>query len=91
MLFLRSGPDNALRLGVVASRRVGNAVARARAKRRLREAFRRHRHCIRDERDVVLVARHSILRAQWDNIESDLLRALRKAGLISGKGRDYAP
>ncbi len=88
VLFIRSGPDNALRLGVVASRRVGNAVARARAKRRLREAFRRVRHDIRDNRDVVLVARRSILRACWKNVESDLQRVLQKAGFLPGKRRD---
>jgi len=38
------GRPNALgrdRLGIIASRRVGNAIARNRAKRRLRELFRR--------------------------------------------------
>ena len=41
VLFLRAAPDASLRLGVVASKKVGNAPERARAKRRLRDAFRR--------------------------------------------------
>jgi len=44
VLFLRSGPDAALRLGVVSSRKVGGAVARNRARRRIREVF-RHERC----------------------------------------------
>ena len=58
VLFLRTAPDASLRLGVVASKRVGNAVERARAKRRLREAFRRLRGALAPSEpvDVVLVA-----------------------------------
>ncbi len=83
VLFRRSGTDAALRLGVVASRRVGNAVARARAKRRLREAFRRQRIHLQGHDDVVLIARQTILGATWPAVESDLLHVLRKAGFLS--------
>jgi ribonuclease P protein component len=47
-------------VGVVASRKVGNAVARSRAKRRLREAYRSLRPRIRGPLHVVLVARRAL-------------------------------
>lgn len=50
--------DNAV--GVVASKKVGNAVARARAKRRLREAFRSSRDRIQSPCWVVLIARSGL-------------------------------
>ena len=82
MIFWRREGDNAgLRLGVVASRRVGDAVRRARAKRRLREAFRRHRYLFSGPYDVVLVARQSLLSAPWPEVVEDLLTLARKAGL----------
>lgn len=84
VLFLRAAPDASRRLGVVASKRVGNAVERARAKRRLREAFRRRRHTLTAPTpdDVVLVARRSILAAPWPDVVADLLHLTRQAGLI---------
>lgn len=82
VLFLRRGPDAARRLGVVASKKVGNAVERARAKRRLREAFRRNRaRFAAGADDVVLVARRSLLAAPWSDVVADLLRLAAQAGL----------
>ena len=82
VLFLRSGPDASLRLGVVASKKVGNAPERARAKRRLREAFRRQRAGFASRTDdVVLVARRSILAASWDAVVAELRKLAAQAGL----------
>ena len=82
VLFLRSAPDASLRLGVVASKKVGNAPERARAKRRLREAFRRHRAGFTAcTDDVVLVARRSILAAPWSELVAELLKLAAQAGL----------
>jgi ribonuclease P protein component len=83
VLFLRSAPDASLRLGVVASKKVGNAVHRARAKRRLREAFRLHRAQFDPAAgDVVLVARRSILHAPWDDVVAELLKLAAQIGLL---------
>ena len=82
VLFLRSAPDASLRLGVVASKKVGNAPERARAKRRLRDAFRRHRAAFTATTDdVVLVARRSILAAPWADVVAELLKLAAQAGL----------
>lgn len=83
VLFLHASPEASMRLGVVASKKVGNAVQRARAKRRLREAFRRHRdRFTASSDDVVLVARRSILNADWADIITELLHLASQAGLI---------
>ena len=82
VLFLRAAPDASLRLGVVASKKVGNAPERARAKRRLREAFRRQRAGFAGRTDdVVLVARRSILAAPWDDVVAELRKLAAQAGL----------
>ncbi|WP_437602303.1 ribonuclease P protein component [Sorangium sp. So ce590] len=47
----------ALRLGLVASRKVGDAVARNRAKRLLREAFRRFPELFPERVDIVVILR----------------------------------
>ena len=70
------------RVGVVASRKVGGAVTRSRAKRLLRELYRRTPG--RPEGDVVLVARRGIGAASWN----DLVQAYRHAtSVATGKKR----
>ena len=81
MLWLRKGTDAALRLGVVSSRKVGAAVQRVRARRRLREMFRRHRAELNGAVDLVLVARASLVLAPWAEVEADFLELMGKAGL----------
>jgi ribonuclease P protein component len=82
---LPSGTGN--RLGVVTSRRIGNAVVRSRGRRLLRETFRLHQHEIGQPVDLVLVARPSIVGRPFTEVEKDFLTALRKAGLLKQETR----
>jgi ribonuclease P protein component len=84
VLWLRSGEGASLRLGVVTGRKVGEAVERNRARRRLREVFRRHRHLFEGAWDVVLVGRRAVLDASWADLSAELLTLARRAGLMTG-------
>lgn len=67
------------RVGVVASRSaVGNAVQRARAKRRLREVFRHQQALAPAGYDLLLVARSSLNRLEYREIEQRFVTACRK-------------
>ena len=71
------GPHD--RLGIVASRKVGGAVERNRAKRRLREVFRRFERRAEDRSmDVVAIAKVDLVRAPFDAVQTDFLAALLK-------------
>ena len=70
------------RLGVVTSKKIGGAVARSRARRLLRETFRRHQHEFAQPVELVLVARNSIAGKNFAGVERDFLAALRRAGLL---------
>ena len=70
------------RVGVIASKRVGNAVMRALAKRRLRAFYMRHAHNFNKSVDLVLVARRHLIDKPFKDTETQFLAACRKAGLI---------
>ena len=70
------------RLGVVTGSRIGSAVVRSRARRLLREAFRRHQHRLTSAVDLVLVARPSIAPRSAEAVERDYLTALKRVGLL---------
>lgn len=82
VLYTLPRPEGALRLGVVSSRKIGGAVQRNRARRLLREAFRRNRFQMEGQTDVVLIARVALLTAEWTNIEGELIALAQRAGLI---------
>jgi ribonuclease P protein component len=70
------------KLGVVTSRKIGGAVARSRARRLLRESFRRHQHEFAQPVELVLVARNSIAGKNFAGVEKDYLAALKRARLL---------
>jgi ribonuclease P protein component len=78
VLANKAGRD---RLGIVASRRIGGAVARARAKRRLRELFRRQpAPAPAPDRtfDVVAIARAELPSASFADVQADFQVAMTR-------------
>lgn len=65
------------RLGITASRKIGNAVTRNRVKRLVREFFRRHQQLISPPRDIVVIARDSSAHMSYAEIAAELASALR--------------
>ena len=71
-----SGPQ--ARVGFTVTKKVGNAVIRNRARRRLREAIRLHHHLpVCAGHDYVLVARLEALRLPFATLQADLVQAVR--------------
>lgn len=68
-------------VAVVAARRVGGAVARNRARRILREAWREVAYRGRDA-DVVLVAREGIRGAKTQDLVVEMTELLRHGGSV---------
>mgnify|MGYP002634193167 CR=1 FL=1 len=67
--------ESGRRFGVIASRRVGNAVKRNLGKRTFREIFRKNEATLPECCDVVVVLRHSFDQHAFSDLEFRFLRA----------------
>lgn len=88
--WLPSAPGAPARIGVITSRRIGNAVVRNRARRLMREAFRLHQRELASNVDLILIARQSIAGKPFSAVEADFLAGLRRARLMKPKAQVIA-
>lgn len=70
------------RYGIVTSRRLGKAVARNKCRRRLRAILARLHDGLRQGFDVVVIARPSLVRQPFDEMQRILCGLLRQAQLM---------
>ena len=68
-VFMLARPDDQGRLGIAATRKLGGAVVRNRAKRLIREVFRRNK--IANGFDVVVIPKRDLLDANLTVIEAE--------------------
>lgn len=77
VVFLANVGQNA-RLGIVATTKIGNAVVRNRAKRLVREAFRRNQEKFSSRFDFVVILLKGINKATQAEIDLQMISAVRK-------------
>ncbi len=75
ILSLPNGLDRK-RLGIIASKKVGNAVARNRVKRVIREIFRQIKHRMVPAMDIVVISGKEMVVEQYQVIDEKLSNAL---------------
>ena len=82
VVYCRKNKLDHNRLGLTASVKLGHAVVRNRARRRLREVYRLNAYRLREGYDLILVARGRTVTASWKELNDSFLRLCRKLGLL---------
>ena len=82
VIYCRKNRLRRNRVGLSASVKLGNAVERNRARRRLREVYRLNADKLRPGWDLILVARSRTLTASWPELNATFFRLCRKLGLL---------
>ena len=86
VLIVSANDLDQVRVGVTASRRVGGAVVRVRARRLVREAVRPWLRSMCGGWDVVFVARKPLANASYQDVAQAVAQILGRAGLLKALG-----
>ncbi len=81
VLVVSRSEEDVTRVGVSASRSMGGAVQRNRAKRLLRESMRSIFPAVPAGWDILLIARAPLLQARFQDVKAAVQGLLRRAGL----------
>jgi len=87
VIYARRNGTNSNRLGITASKKIGGAVQRNRARRRLKELYRTNLHRLQKGFDIVIVARASAVTAEFDALLRSYFWATRKVGVLDDGGK----
>jgi ribonuclease P protein component len=72
------------RLGIAATRKIGSAVVRNRAKRRVRDLFRRHRPS--EAVDLVVIPRRELAEVPFERVEREFCGILKRRQRGTARG-----
>lgn len=82
VIYVQKNRDNETRIGITASKKIGNAVQRNRAKRVIREACREMMLQIKPGYDIVLVARKRTVQVKSGEVKNALTKMLAEANIL---------
>jgi len=74
------------RLGITTGVKLGNAVKRNRARRRIRELYRTHEGELLPGCDIVIVARTRAIYGRYSELKRSFVQQMKKLGLTAPKG-----
>ena len=82
VLYARPNRLGQNRVGITTGKKLGHAVVRNRARRRLREVYRLNEAWFKPGYDIVVVARHKCVTANFQKLTKAYLSLAEKAGIL---------
>ena len=91
VIYCRKNRLGRNRVGITVSVKLGNAVKRNRARRRIRELYRTSEAQLRTGFDLVIVARTRVIYGRYAELERSLRQLFKKLGLLEPSGGEDKP
>jgi ribonuclease P protein component len=76
--FVLTKPDDGARIGITATRKIGNSVERNRARRLVREAFRKNKSLVPKGVDIVINVKRLLVEAHYRDLEPEFITFLQR-------------
>ncbi|SDZ65074.1 ribonuclease P protein component [Evansella caseinilytica] len=81
--------QDTLRIGLSVSKKIGNAVARNKVKRYIREGMREFIPQMKPDRDLIIIARQPVVGMGVDEVRRSLHHVLQRGKLLPPKSRQH--
>ncbi len=83
VVYVRENGQGINRIGITASKKIGNAVTRNRAKRRIRELYRVNLVKLKAGYDFVIVARARTAKESYEKLSAAFFKAMESLGVMN--------
>ena len=87
VLYCRRNRLGRNRYGFTVSTKLGKAVVRNRARRRLREVVRLNAGCLKQGYDIILVARYRTAKMPWKELNAGFFKCAKKLDLLEEEAK----
>lgn len=82
VLYFVSSKTKSVKIGFAVTKKVGHAVVRNKVRRRLREIMQKHLPFIKQNYNIIVVAKDTITSATFQDLSSEIEKLIKKAKLF---------
>ena len=83
VLYVASSKTKNIKVGLAVTKKVGHAVVRNKVRRRLREIIKKQVPNLKQNNNIIVVARDNITEASFEKLSNEFLKLIKKANLIN--------
>ena len=83
ILYVSSAKTKSIKVGFAVTKKVGHAVVRNKVRRRLREIIQKQLPLLKQNYNIIIVAKESISTASFETLRLELNKLLKKAKLFN--------
>ncbi len=83
VLYVVSSKTKSIKVGLAVTKKIGKAVVRNKVRRRLRELLKKQVPALKQNYNIIVVARDNITSASFETLSNELSKLLKKAKLFN--------